>query len=99
MGLLDLGNNESLFFLHTPPTGHKPTLVFINALVGKTEMWEGLIGETLRDQGYGTLSYNFRGQIDSNFNTSTELTPKLIVDDLLRLLNEIEPHKPVLVGL
>ena len=99
MGLLDLGNNESLFFLHTPPTGHKPTLVFINALVGQTEMWEGLIGETLRDRGYGTLSYNFRGQIDSNFNTSTELTPKLIVDDLLRLLNEIEPYKPVLVGL
>ena len=27
------------------------------------------------------------------------MTPKLIVDDLLRLLNEIEPHKPVLVGL
>ena len=68
MGLLDLGSNESLFFLHTPPKGHKPTLVFINALVGQTEMWEGLIGETLRDQGYGTLSYNFRGQIDSNFN-------------------------------
>ena len=99
MGLLDLGNNESLFFLHMPPTGHKPTLVFINALVGQTEMWEGLIGETLRDQGYGTLSYNFRGQIDSKFNTSTELTPKLIVDDLLKLLNEIKPYKPVLVGL
>ena len=62
-------------------------------------MWEGLIGETLRDQGYGTLSYNFRGQIHSNFNTSTELTPEVIVDDLLKLLNEVKPHKPVLVGL
>ena len=99
MSSLDLGDNESLFYLHTPPSGQKPTLVFINALIGQTEMWEGLIGETLRDQGYGTLSYNFRGQIDSNFDTSTELTPKLIVDDLLKLLNEIKPHRPVLVGL
>ena len=53
MSSLDLGNNESLFYLHTPSSGHKLTLVFINALVGQTEMWEGLIGETLRDQGYG----------------------------------------------
>ena len=45
MGLLDLGNNESLFFLHTPPTGHKPTLVFINALAGQTEMWGGAYWE------------------------------------------------------
>ena len=90
MSSLDLGNDESLFYLFTPSKNKKPTVVFVNALVGSTEMWEGLIGETLRDQGYGTLSYNFRGQIDSNFNTSTELTPKLIVDDLLRLLNEIE---------
>ena len=85
MSSLDLGNNESLFYLQTPPSGHKQTLVFINALIGQTEMWEGLIGETLRDQGYGTLSYNFRGQIDSNFNSSAESTPKLIVDDLLKL--------------
>ena len=99
MSLFDLGNDESLFYLYTPSTKRKPAVVFVNALVGSTEMWEGLIGETLRDQGYGTLSYNFRGQIDSNFNTSTELTPKLIVDDLLKLLNEIKPYKPVLVGL
>ena len=47
MTLLDLGNDESLFYLYTPSTNRKPTVVFVNALVGSTEMWEGFIGETL----------------------------------------------------
>jgi 3-oxoadipate enol-lactonase len=99
MSLFDLSNNDALFYLYTPPVGVKPTVVFINALVGQTEMWEGHIGETLRDEGYGTLSYNFRGQVGSKFNIAVELTPKLIVDDLLSLMNGIEPLNPVLVGL
>ena len=99
MSSLDLGNNESLFYAYTPSTNRKPTVVFVNALVGSTEMWEGFIGQTLRKQGFGTLSYNFRGQPDSKFNLATELTPKLIADDLLKLLDFVKPHKPVLVGL
>ena len=99
MSSFDLGNNESLFYVYTPSTNRKPTVVFVNALVGSTEMWEGFIGETLRKEGFGTLSYNFRGQADSKFNLTTELTPKLIVDDLLKLLDFVKPHRPVLVGL
>ena len=99
MTLLDLGNDESLFYLYTPSTNRKPTVVFVNALVGSTEMWEGFIGQTLRKQDFGTLSYNFRGQPDSKFHLATELTPKLIVDDLLKLLDCVKPHRPVLVGL
>ena len=99
MSLLDLGNDELLFYLYTPSTNRKPTVVFVNALVGSTEMWEGFIGETLRKEGFGTLSYNFRGQADSKFDLTTELTPRLIVDDLLKLLQFVKPHRPVLVGL
>jgi pimeloyl-ACP methyl ester carboxylesterase len=99
MSSFDLGNNQSLFYVYTPSTNRKPTVVFVNALVGSTEMWEGFIGETLRKEGFGTLSYNFRGQADSKFNLTTELTPKLIVDDLLKLLDFVKPHRPVLVGL
>ena len=62
MSLFDLSNNDALFYLYTPPVGVKPTVVFINALVGQTEMWEGHIGETLRDAGYGTLSTILGGQ-------------------------------------
>ena len=37
--------------------------------------------------------------MDSKFNLTIELTPKLIVDDLLKLLDFVKPHRPVLVGL
>ena len=99
MSSFDLGNNQSLFYVYTPSTNRKPTVVFVNALVGSTEMWEGFICETLRKEGFGTLSYNLRGQANSKFNLTTELTPKLIVDDLLKLLDFVKPHRPVLVGL
>ena len=62
MSFLHLGDNDSLFYLHTPPSTDKPTVVFVNALIGQTEMWEGHMGEKLRKHGFGTLSYNFRAR-------------------------------------
>ncbi len=72
---------------------------FVNALTGSTAMWEAEIAPALRDAGYGTLAYNFRGQADSPFTSDSELDQALIVDDLRRLLAEIAPPHPVLVGL
>jgi 3-oxoadipate enol-lactonase len=57
---LDTGNG--LFHLHTVPQRPKaPTFVFVNALTGLTDHWEQAIAPALRAQGFGTLSYNFRG--------------------------------------
>jgi pimeloyl-ACP methyl ester carboxylesterase len=53
----------------------------------------------LQAAGFGTLCYNFRGQIDTTFADDTDLTPDLIVDDLGRLMVEINPPSPILVGL
>lgn len=53
----------------------------------------------LREQGFGTLSWNFRGQTGSPFATGTALTDQLIVADLQRLLRETAPQRPILVGL
>ncbi len=64
MSELDLGNGESLYYIHNKPVDDNPTVVFVNALIGQTDMWEGAIGEVLRSAGYGTLSYNFRGQVN-----------------------------------
>ena len=99
MSFFHLSDDASLFYLHTRPTEDKPTVVFINALIGQTEMWEGYIGETLRAHGFGTLSYNFRGQVDTRFDPLKELNPRLIVDDLIKLLQATKPNRPVLVGL
>lgn len=76
-----------------------PTFVFVNALTGSTDHWEAVVAPDLRRRGFGTLSYNFRGQDNSRFARHLELTNTVIVDDLVRLLDEIEPTAPVLTGL
>ena len=99
MAYLELDADNALFYLHTPPEGDKPTFVFINALTGTTDHWEGVVTPALRDQGFGTLTYNFRGQAESRYADGLELTPKMIVDDIVRLCAELKPSRPVLVGL
>lgn len=100
MAFLSLDPKNALFYLHTPPArAAAPTFVFVNALTGSTEHWEGAIAPALREAGFGTLSYNFRGQAESRFAPGTALTPALIVEDLTRLLAQLAPQRPVLVGL
>jgi len=95
---LDAGNG--LYHLLTAPQrADAPTFVFVNALTGSTDHWEAVISPALRAQGFGTLSYNFRGQADSPFSPGTALTPALIVADLGRLIAGLAPQRPVLVGL
>ncbi|SEK72336.1 Lysophospholipase, alpha-beta hydrolase superfamily [Roseovarius azorensis] len=97
---LALSENDALFYLHHPPTQPgAPTFVFVNALTGSTDAWEASVAPALRAQGFGTLSYNFRGQADSPFGPALELTDQVIVADLERLLAELKPARPILVGL
>lgn len=98
--LLSLGAQDALYHLHTPPAkAGLPTFVFVNALTGSTAAWEDAVAPALRELGFGTLSYNFRGQTDSPFAPGTELTAELIVADLQRLLAAVAPERPILVGL
>jgi pimeloyl-ACP methyl ester carboxylesterase len=99
MALLELDADNALYYLHTPPKGDKPTFVFVNALTGTTDHWEAVVAPALRDQGFGTLSYNFRGQDHSTYAPGLELTPTLIVEDIVRLCAELQPARPILVGL
>lgn len=97
---LKLGETDALHYLHHAPVrAGAPTFVFVNALTGSTDAWEAAVAPTLRDQGFGTLSYNFRGQADSPFDSALELTDAVIVADLRRLLDELAPARPILVGL
>ena len=95
-----IDSNNSLYYLHFPPAKEDlPTFVFVNALTGSTDHWEAVVAPGLRDQGFGTLSYNFRGQEKSSFDEELELTNALIVDDLVLLIESLRPSRPVLVGL
>lgn len=100
MSDLRFDSSNSIFYIHTKPTRDgAPTFVFVNALTGSTDHWEAKVAPTLREQGFGTLSYNLRGQDKSLFDTQTELTNELIIDDLTRLIGEIGPDRPILTGL
>jgi len=100
MAIHQLDGENGLYHLHTAPARPQaPTFVFVNALTGSTDHWEAVIAPALRARGFGTLSYNFRGQTGSPFSPGTALTPELIVDDLKAILAGLAPQRPALVGL
>ena len=100
MPILQLGPQDALYYEFTAPSVTEGcTFVFFNALTGDTNSWESVIGPKLRNEGHGTLVYNLRGQTDSPFSPGLQLNVDLIVDDALKLLSEIKPVRPMLVGL
>ncbi len=95
-----LDEKNSIYYLHTPPSrAGAPTFFFVNALTGTTDHWEGHAAPALREAGFGTLSYNFRGQVESTFDPAIELTNEVIVSDIVALNAALKPEKPILVGL
>ena len=97
---LVLSDRDRLYYRHHAPAhAGAPTFVFVNALTGSTDAWEAAVAPALREAGFGTLSWNFRGQADSPFAPGLELTDAVITADLQRLLAELAPARPVLVGL
>ena len=100
MSFLRLGPQDGLYYEHhLPENDDKRTFVFFNALTGDTAAWEAVICPILRDAGHGTLTYNMRGQIESPFSPGVELGEKQIVADAVKLLSEVSPAGPILVGL
>jgi pimeloyl-ACP methyl ester carboxylesterase len=100
MASLRLDKSNSLFYRHFLPTRTEAaTFVFVNALTGSTDHWETVVAPALRSGGFGTLSYNFRGQENSSFAQGVELTNDLIVSDLIALIDKIRPSRPILTGL
>ncbi|MEO0618325.1 MAG: alpha/beta hydrolase [Pseudomonadota bacterium] len=90
---------DGLRCLHTRPSSGDLTFVFVNALTGSTDQWEAVIAPALRDQGYGTLSYNFRGQVETEYGAEDALDDAQIVRDLHRVVSERVTGRCVLVGL
>ena len=99
MSKLDIDQNNSLYYEHVESKKNTFTYVFVNALTGNTSAWNGVIGKKLKDEGYGYLTYNFRGQINSSFDKSINLTSELIVSDLLKLINHLNLKNIILCGL
>ena len=95
----EISPGNALYYEYSAPEREgAQTFVFVNALTGNTQAWEAVVAPALRKQGFGTLSWNFRGQDTSPF-ADVELTPDLIVEDLRALLEAVKPERIVLVGL
>ncbi len=99
MPVLKLGPTDGLYYEYDAPADGRHTLVFVNALTGNTGAWQDVIGPALRASGLGTLCYNFRGQADSSFDPGMTFSDGQIVGDLVTLLSDIAPPRPVLCGL
>jgi len=100
MARLDLAPGEHLHYEYDAPGTAGKTFVFVNALTGNTGTWQHAeIGARLRANGYGTLAWNFRGQVDTGFGPDTALTPTRIVEDFRRIVEHVNPPRPILVGL
>ena len=96
---LDIDQNNSLYYEYVESEKNTFTYVFVNALTVNTSAWNEVIGKKLKDEGYGYLTYNFRGQINSSFDKSINLTSELIVYDLLKLINHLNLKNIILCGL
>jgi len=100
MALLSISPNDAIYYEYHEPAGETGyTFVFFNALTGDTGLWEAVIGPALREQGHGTLAFNFRGQTDSPFSENVRLDAEGIVADSVTLLGQVQPVKPIFVGL
>ena len=82
MSYFKIDEKNEIYYEYEPPKDNGYTCVFVNALTGDTSAWTGLIGENLKKDGNGYLSYNFRGQKDSKFDSNLDLDAELIVSDL-----------------
>lgn len=96
---LDLGDGAGLAYEYTAPVGDRATFVFVNAITGSTAQWEGLIAPALRAEGFGTLTYNMRGQDQSPARAADDLGEPLHVTDLRALLDHLSPPRAILTGL
>ncbi|MGD8522700.1 MAG: alpha/beta hydrolase [Desulfobacterales bacterium] len=100
MSFLQLDPQNGLYYEHHLPVNDQScTFVYFNALTSDISTWDSVINPILHKAGYGTLTYNMRGQTDSVFSPDVEFSEKLIVEDALGLLAEVKPVSPILVGL
>ena len=97
---LPLQGAEALRYEYAPPTSPEGVcFVFFNPLTGSLDLWSGGIAGALRAQGHGTLLWNLRGQADSPVDRDRALDTELAIADARRLLDQLAPPRPVLVGL
>ncbi|MDD7972756.1 alpha/beta fold hydrolase [Roseinatronobacter alkalisoli] len=96
---LELDPDNAIHAIHHSPQGDKATFVFLNSMGATTQVWEETLAPALRARGFGTLSFDYRGQGKTRFGPDATLTPAEIISDTGTVLARIVPRRPILVGL
>ena len=99
MPFLKINNTNKVYYEYTESKDNGCTFVFVNALTGSTTTWNGEIGNKIVTQGNGYLTYNFRGQENSEFDKKIDLDTDVIVNDLCLLIKKLKLTNIILVGL
>lgn len=97
--MLKVDADNAIHVIHYAPKGDLATFVFLNSMGATTDAWEGVIAPALRAQGFGTLSFDYRGQGKSIYGAEATLDPAGIIDDIVHVFAEEKPHRPFMVGL
>ncbi len=97
--MVDLDPENAIHAVHHPPAPHRQTFVFLNSMGATTDVWETRIAPRLRESGFGTLSFDYRGQGKSRFGPDARLEPAEIVADIRAVIDRLAPARPILVGL
>lgn len=97
--MLEIDRENAIHVIHHAPQDGRQTFVFFNSMGASTDVWEGKIAPMLRDAGYGTLSFDYRGQGETRFGPDATLTPAEIVSDARIVIDREAPARPILVGL
>lgn len=96
---LDIDDENAISIVHGRSEQHRPTFVFLNSMGATTDVWEDVIAPSLRLKGFGTLSFDYRGQGNSRYGPEAELEPDEIIGDIVRVCADEKPHHPILCGL
>lgn len=96
---IEIDAANAIHVIHHEPEGDRNTFVFLNSMGATTDVWEGKIAPLLRSHGYGTLSFDYRGQGKSRYGEDALLEPSEIIADICRVSEEISPRKPIMIGL
>ncbi|MEL6317808.1 MAG: alpha/beta fold hydrolase, partial [Pseudomonadota bacterium] len=100
MAYLEIGPRARILYeAHGPTEPDAPSFVFVNALTGNMFAWEAAVAPALRGQGFGTVSFNFRGQDGTVFDPDEPLDESALLADLTAVLAQVAPARAVLVGL
>jgi 3-oxoadipate enol-lactonase len=99
MPFLEIDGGTAIHYEYHPPQEGRVTFVFCNSMGLSTAFWHDNVTPALRDRGFGTLAFDYRGQGKTRYDSTATFEPDQIVADIGRVVKALSPPRAVLVGI